>query len=174
MIYWSTTIPGRFPATDIEDREGYNHRIYYITTKDFVEFSNVALLYDKGFNVIDATILKEQETYMMFLKNETLTPAPEKNIRIATSEELTGSYSEASVPITINWVEGPTVIKIKDNWIVYFDMYRKHQMGAVTSSDLVNWTDISDKIDFPEGTRHGSIFKAKQSVFDDLITLQNN
>jgi hypothetical protein len=47
-------------------------------------------------------------------------------------------------------------------------------MGAVTSSDLVIWTDISDKIDFPEGTRHGSIFKVKQGVFDNLITIQNN
>ena len=110
----------------------------------------------------------------MFLKDETLHPTPEKNIRIAKSKTLTGNYSEASEAITINWVEGPSIMKISDNWIVYFDMYTKHQMGAVISSDLINWSDISDKINFPEGTRHGTIFKVKPSILNDIITRHSN
>ena len=35
MIYWSTTIPGRFPDSDSTGDNGYNHRIYYTTTEDF-------------------------------------------------------------------------------------------------------------------------------------------
>jgi len=110
----------------------------------------------------------------MFLKDETLNPKPEKNIRIATSDKLDGNYSEASEAITTNWVEGPSVMKINDDWIVYFDRYTKHQMGAVISSDLINWTDISDKIDFPEGTRHGTIFKVKQRVLNTIISQPKN
>jgi hypothetical protein len=42
-------------------------------------------------------------------------------------------------------------------------------MGAVMSEDLVNWTDISDSVSFPAGTRHGTAFKVKQKVLDNLL-----
>ena len=169
LICWATTIKGRFPETENPEVEaGYNHRMYYTTTKDFENFSETKILYNKGFNVIDATLIKEADTYVMFLKDETLIPEPEKNIRIATSKDLTGNYGEASGPITTNWVEGPTAIKIDEEWIVYFDMYTKHQMGAVVSSDLKNWRDITEDIHFPEGTRHGSVFKVKEQVVETI------
>jgi len=174
LICWATTIPGRFPDTDSLGDDGYNHRMYFTTTKDFVDFSETKLFYDKGFNVIDATLIKKNEKYIMFLKDETLKPKPEKNIKIAESHHLFDNWSEASESITKNWVEGPTVMKINDEWIVYFDMYTKHRMGAVSSSDLIHWTDISDKINFPDGTRHGTVFKVKESVLNNIISLHNN
>lgn len=169
LLYWATTIPGRFPETDSTGDNGYNHRMYYTTTKDFVDFSPTALLYDEGFNVIDATIQKDGDTYVMFLKNEIKHPVAEKNIRVATAEHLTGPYSAASAPITDNWVEGPTVLYRPDNWIVYFDRYTQHAMGAVQSTDRQQWTDISDQLHFPEGTRHGTVFTVTQS---ELAALQ--
>ncbi|MBT8314072.1 MAG: hypothetical protein KJP26_06385, partial [Maribacter sp.] len=113
------------------------------------------------------------DSYMMFLKDETLSPKPEKNIRVAESDKLIGNWSQPSEPIATNWVEGPSVMKINDDWIVYFDRYTKHKMGAVSSSDLINWTDISDKINFPEGTRHGTIFKVKESDINKIISIHN-
>ncbi len=158
MIYWATTIPGRFLEGDSAGDSKYNHRIYFVTTKDFKTFSKTKLLYDHDFNVIDASIQKNGKQYIMFLKDETRKP-PQKNIRVATSKKLTRNYSDASAPITGNyWAEGPTAIKIGENWIVYFDKYTEHKYGAVTSTDLVHWTDISDKISFPKGTRHGTVF----------------
>ena len=112
--------------------------------------------------------------YVMFLKNETLLPKAEKNIRIATSNNFTGDYSQASKPISPNWVEGPTAIKISKEWIVYFDMYTEHKMGAVISSDLKNWKDISDMVNFPAGTRHGTVFKVKESILNNIISHCNN
>jgi hypothetical protein len=41
-------------------------------------------------------------------------------------------------------------------------------MGAVRSKDLKNWEDISDQISFPEGTRHGTVFKVSQKVLENL------
>jgi len=41
---------------------------------------------------------------------------------------------------------------------VYFDKYRDHQYGAVMSSDLQNWKDVSDKLSMPKGARHGTVF----------------
>jgi hypothetical protein len=168
LIHWATTIPGRFPETETLGDDKYNHRMYYTTTKDFVDFSDTKLFYDDGFNVIDATILKNEGTYYMFLKDETLLPKAEKNIRIATSTNLFDNYSPASEPISADWVEGPTSIQINNAWVLYFDQYTKHKMGAIKSSDLENWTAISDTINFPEGTRHGTIFKVKESVLNHI------
>jgi hypothetical protein len=168
MIYWATTIPGRFAAGDTAGDGKYNHRMYYVTTKNFKTYSKTKLLYNKDFNVIDASIQQNGKQFLMFLKDETKKP-PQKNIRIATSKNLYKNYSQASLPITGKyWAEGPTAIKISENWIVYFDKYTEHKYGAVTSTDLVNWTDISDKVSFPKGTRHGTVFTITK---DELAAL---
>jgi hypothetical protein len=169
MIFWSTTIPGRFPETDGSGDNGLNHRMYCITTRNFKDFSETKLYYDQGFNVIDGTLIEQDPTYYLFLKDETRYP-PEKNIRITKSISLTSGYGKSSEPITGDyWAEGPSVIKNGDEWIVYFDKYRKHRMGAVKSSDLINWIDISDQISFPKGTRHGPVFKASGDILDKLL-----
>ncbi|WP_210420843.1 glycosyl hydrolase family 28 protein [Chitinophaga sp. XS-30] len=171
MIYWATTIPGRFKEGDTAGDDKYNHRMYYVTTKDFSTFSKTRLLYDHKFNVIDASIQRNGKQYVMFLKDETKTP-PQKNIRIATAGKLTGPYTKPSVPITGNyWAEGPTALKIKDTWIVYFDKYTQHKYGAVTSADLENWTDVSDRLVMPDGIRHGTAFTISAAEFNRLAGL---
>jgi hypothetical protein len=167
MIYWATTIAGKYKMDTVVE-SGYNHRMYYVTTKDFKSFSKTKLLYDKGFNVIDATIVPDGKQYIMFLKDETRIP-PQKNIKIATSKKLTKGFSVPSAPITGNyWAEGPTTLKIGNTWIVYFDKYRDHKYGAIQSTDLKTWTDVSDKISLPKGIRHGSIFKITGGEFEKL------
>ncbi len=167
MIYWATTIAGKYKMDTIVE-SGYNHRMYYVTTKDFKNFSKTKLLYDKGFNVIDATIVPDGKQYIMFLKDETRIP-PQKNIKIATSKNLTKGFSVPSAPITGNyWAEGPTTLKIGNTWIVYFDKYRDHKYGAIQSTDLKTWTDVSDKISLPKGIRHGSIFKITGEELEKL------
>ncbi len=168
MIYWATTIAGKYPA-DTGVERGYNHRIYYVTTKDFKKFSKTKLLYNKGFNVIDASIVADGNKFIMFLKDETRFP-PQKNIRIAKSNNLTEGYGKPSMSITGNyWAEGPTAIKIGDQWIVYFDKYQDHKYGAVASANLLTWTDISDKISMPPGIRHGTVFTINRNELGALL-----
>ena len=191
VIIWSTTIPGRFKETDnsgdsidihtpsrLEEKTEliltYNHRLYYLTTKDFRDFSKTKLFFDQGFNVIDGSINKSAEDYILFLKDETRYP-PQKNIRITSSKSLFNSFEPVSDPITGDyWAEGPSSIKIRDYWHVYFDKYMTtgNRMGAVKSKDLKNWTDISDEINFPENALHGSIFKVSQDVLNNLLKLE--
>tara|TARA_B100001250_G_scaffold203697_1_gene174737 strand:- start:4434 stop:5423 length:990 start_codon:yes stop_codon:yes gene_type:complete len=191
VILWSTTIPERFKETDstgdsihihtpsrLEGKTDlilkYNHRLYYVTTNDFKNFSETKLFFDQGFNVIDGSLNKSKENYLLFLKNETRYP-PEKNIRITTSKSLFDNFEPVSSPITGDyWAEGPSSIKIGDYWHVYFDKYMTtgNRMGVVKSKDLKNWIDISDKINFPENALHGSIFKVNQKVLDNLLKLK--
>lgn len=168
MIYWATTITGKFPETASEAENSYNHRMYFTTTKDFENFADTKLLYDPGFNSIDATIIKRGKQFVMFIKDETVEPT-QKNIKIAYSKKLTGPYTAAGPSITGNyWAEGPTTLQLNDQLIVYFDKYRDHTYGAITSSDFKTWVDISDKISMPKGIRHGSAFKVTREEFERL------
>jgi beta-xylosidase len=177
LIFWATTIPGRFSETDYQSNDGvagkgYNHRIYYLTTKDFNRFSKTKIFFDQGFNVIDATIIKAESEYLMFLKDETNKPfIPQKNIRITRSNFAEGPYGEVSEPITGDyWAEGPTVIKIKDNWHLYVDKYRLRKYGLLISPDLIIWTDRSDEFEYPDGLRHGTVFKVSWTILNRLIS----
>jgi hypothetical protein len=168
MIYWASTIPGRFPETQVAADGAYNHRIYYTTTKDFKTFTDTKLLYNPGFNSIDATIVPDGKRFVMFLKDETREPA-QKNLKVAFSDQITGPYSAASAPITGQyWAEGPTAIHLGDKWLVYFDKYTSHKYGAIQSTDLKTWTDVSDQIQFPNGTRHGTVLRITKKELEQL------
>ena len=169
QIVWASTIPGRFPGDSIGGGGKYNHRLYYTTTKDFRTFAPTKLLYDRGFSVIDADIMKDGTRYVMFLKDEREQP-PQKNIRIAYAERAEGPWSQATRPITGDyWAEGPTVLRINDEWILYFDRYRDHRYGAIASSDLATWEDVSAQLAMPDGMRHGTAFAVPRADADRLL-----
>lgn len=169
MIYWASTIDGTFLETKSDQEKGYNHRIYYTTTKDFKNFEKTKLLYEPGFNVIDATIVKQDKGFIMYLKDETRNPA-EKNIKTAFSENLMGPYSKASQAITGNyWAEGPTATQINNEWVVYFDKYTQKKYGAVKQT-AEGWQDISEQISFPSAARHGTVLKVS---IDEINALKN-
>lgn len=169
LIYWATTITGRFPETQVEADNGFNHRMYSIKTKDFKAFSDTRLFYEPGFNVIDATIVRDGKRWVMFLKDETREPA-QKNLKVAYADKLEGPYSPASEPITGDyWAEGPTAMHIDGEWVVYFDKYTEHRYGAIASADLVNWREVSEKLTMPDGIRHGTVFKISRDELNRLL-----
>ena len=167
LIYWASTVDGKFTETQSTEEKGYNHRIYYTTTKDFNKFKKTKLLYEPGFNVIDASIVKDEKGYTMYLKDETKVPV-QKNLKIATSKNLEGPYTKASEPITGNyWAEGPTATQINGEWVVYFDKYTQKKYGAVKQTSK-GWEDISEQVSFPQGTRHGTVIKVSADVIAAL------
>lgn len=174
LIFWATTIPGRFPATDQYERSStgqrmLNHRIYSTTTRDFVTFTPTRLHYDGGFDVIDATMDQNGPEWLLIVKNETISPHPEKNIRVIHAKTPDGPFSAPSPPINGHyWAEGPTAIRIDGWWYVYFDRYREHRFGVARSRDLVRWEDLSDRLVMPAGIKHGTVFRAPEAVADAL------
>jgi len=174
IIFWATTIPGRHSdVASSESEKGLNHRMYCTTTSDFQNFSPTKIFFNPNFSVIDATILPKGNKFYMFLKNENPNP-PEKNIRVTQSEHASGPYPiEVSAPITGKyWAEGPTALEVGDFVYVYFDKYRDHKYGAVRSKNMKDWEDVSDKVSFPAGVRHGTAFKVSNEIFKNLIQLK--
>jgi hypothetical protein len=171
LIFWSTTIVGKFKETENSNRgPERNHRIYSTTTKDFVSFSPTRLHYDGGFNVIDATMARNGSSWLMFVKNETLKPKTEKNIRMIRAETLDGPFSEASPALTGNyWAEGPSAIKVGEEWRVYFDKHEENKYGVVVSRDLQHWDDQSERTSFPKNARHGTVMVVSRDVVEKLL-----
>ena len=168
-IIWSTTIRGRFADTAGSSESDYNHRMYSTTTRDFESFTPTKLFFDPGYDVIDGFLATEGKRYLLFYKDERKFPEAKKDILLATSESLAGPWKVPTKPISPrNWVEGPSVVRIDDDWIVYFDAYTRHRYEAVRSNDLETWTDITDRIRFPEGARHGTVLKVSRNVLDTL------
>ena len=172
-IFWATTIPGRHKEVPTSPSEkGLNHRIYYVTTKDFQTFSDTGMFFNPDFSVIDAAIVKDpkHKDLIMVLKNENSNP-PEKNLRVTRVKKLSQGFpTQVSAPITGKyWAEGPAPLFVGDTLYVYFDKYRDHRYGAVRSLDHgQTWEDISDKVSFPQGIRHGTAFQVDASVVEGL------
>lgn len=168
LIFWASTVSDSFTNTSEQTEDGYNHRMYYTTTKDFENFSETKLFVEPGFNVIDATIAKNENEYFMIIKDETLLPEAKKSLHILFSGNLYDWNVPFSDAISWSWVEGPAVTKLGDDWLVYFDQYRKGKFGALKSNDLENWEDISNAISFPDGVRHGTVFKVSKKELSSL------
>jgi hypothetical protein len=166
LIFWASTIPGRFPAT--EEKPGdLNHRIYSTTTKDWRSFSPTRLFYDPGFSVIDAMIFEDGGGYHLVIKDETEKP-PKKHLRLAGGADLHGPWGPLSAPFTRDWVEGPTAIKVGPDWVIYYDCYRDKHYGAVRSRDLKAWEDVTALISLPAGVRHGTMFPVAAEILEKL------
>ena len=167
LVFWATTVTGKFTETLATQEKGYNHRIYATTTRDFVSFTPTRLFYEPGFNVIDATLLQANGRFNLIVKDETPVPV-KKNLRMASSADIEGPYTDLSAPFTRNWIEGPTAIKVGDSFVVYYDCYREKHYGAVRSRDLKTWEDVTDKIHFPAGARHGTVIEVPVSLVEKL------
>ena len=171
-IFWASTIPNRFEGIGSEDN--YNHRQYHVTTKDFVTFTPTKLYFEPGHNVIDAFLAKEGEQYLLFYKDETLRPTAKKSIHLAIGKSPAGPFEPQMEIGHTNWIEGPSAIKIGDYWYVYYDCYRAGHYGAVRSKDLKTWENITDKLSFPRGVRHGTIFRVAPEIIQGLQNIKSN
>jgi hypothetical protein len=174
LIYWSSTILGRYPETAMSNkRPERNHRIYATTTADFKTYTPTRLLYDGGFNVIDANLMPAADgttDWLMFVKDETFAPVTQKNIRMIRGETPEGPWGPVSPPLTGNyWAEGPSAIKAAGEYRVYFDKHMLNAIGLVRSSDLQTWEDVSDKVSFPKDARHGCILAVPREIVTALL-----
>ncbi len=164
LIFWATTIPGKFGATEHE----MSHRIYAMTTRDFRQFSSPRLFFDPGHSVIDSTLLEHGGKYVMIYKDERQEPV-KKDLHLAFADKPEGPYTASAEAFTKSWVEGPSAVRIGGDWFVYFDHYRKPQhYEAMQSKDLVHWEDIGGKISFPPDHRHGTVIRIPEPLARQL------
>ena len=153
MIFWSSNI-GIWVA-------GGEGRIYYMTTKNFKQFSKAKVLFKNGFPAggqagnngpIDAFICQDGNTkYIMFYKKDDNTGVPNIYYRVANTPE--GMWGEEFGPITPSTGdEGPSCIKIGDEYRIYTDPIESDFAYLYISNDLKSWRRKVTNLKMSHGT----------------------
>jgi hypothetical protein len=170
LIFWATTITNKFLETAGMAENKYNHRMYSTTTRDFATFTPTRLFFDPGHNVIDATLIESGGRFHLIYKDETVKP-PKKHLRMVVGDRPAGPFGPPTPPFTRDWVEGPTVLPVGSDFIVYFDCYRDHHYGAMRSRDLRQWEDVTKSLVMPKGIRHGTALAVDPKILEPLLKL---
>ncbi len=165
VIIWSSSVENKTTGE-------VPFRAYYSLTKDFKSFSEPELFFDPGFNNIDTTILKQGNSYYATFK-ETDDQAAKNygSIHVARADDILGPYELLENAVLVKeQAEGPAIVDTGEAVLVYFDYYTKHQYGGRATRDWKSWEQPAGEIAFPEGQRHGSIFKAPESLVSSLLS----
>ncbi|MCU4675984.1 glycoside hydrolase family 43 protein [Catenovulum sp. 2E275] len=168
------------------DPERYwnSQRTLYVTSKDLKTFNSVPhKLFDWDIGTIDVFIRKAQGKYWSIIKDErypTLDWPTGKTIRIASSDNLLGPYTNLSAPISPNFREAPMLIPSPNGkaWYMYYEQYPGVSYGLSVADDLNGpWYQISgytffadwDKYSMPAQLRHGCMITISKAEYSKLV-----
>lgn len=152
----------------------HKQRIYASYTRDFETFTEPELYIERGNHVIDTTIIKNEESYYRYSKDETT-----KNIRVDFSKSLdadTFTDVKSFVLENIYGVEGPEIFKFndRDEWCLIVDRFAtgKGYMPLITSDLSSGMFKVLDDSEFNMGKtlkRHGGIINITE---DEYLALE--
>lgn len=170
VITVSSDIDGRFPETKSAER--MNHRTYYVTTKDFVTFSEPALFLDPGFDHIDTTVVRDGARYISVFKEGDRQKAGKWGaVRWAVADSPLGPYRVMPEPIVSGLrAEGPTLYTQDGRTTLLVDFYADKRYGAFQTTDWKTWTDVSAQVSVANGQRHGSVLAVPAWLAKELGT----
>lgn len=178
MVYWASSVEGRFPETK-QLNERANNRMYCAFTTDFVNVTEPKLLYTKHI-VNDTRIINYNSQwgkYCMVVKH-IKRPGTHAELYLAYSKKIDGPYinpfdSIQYISKPYRFCEGPAVIKIDDYYYCYFDLSREHHMACKRSKDMLpgSWEDMTDWLTIPAEVKHGDIVRIPIGIYNKLEKL---
>jgi len=195
VVYWASNL---YPSTDVATRDyttSYN-RMMYATTRDFVTFSEAKPWVDvkrgTGRGMIDATVVREGDTFYRFIKDEaSMTVRQERSTDLkavvtgalptATSSPWSLVKEKIGVGEPNPWGgtftngEGPTVFRdneVAGRWYMLIDQPSYHGgQGylAFTTDDIASgvWTAVAGA-KLPSSPRHGTVLPVTQAELDGM------
>ncbi len=162
MVYFSM----RLGSSDYD-------KIYYAYANErFLGFESAPkLLFDNsGKSTIDGDIVYQDGKYHLFFKTE----GNGNGIKKAVSDKLTGNYVllDKYLQSTTNAVEGGCVFRMynSDNWLLIYDMYTSGAYQFTTSTDLENFSLVSQTVSFDFTPRHGTIIPITSKEKSALVS----
>lgn len=172
VVFWAS----KLYADDDPDHTGsaYN-RMLYATTRDFVTFSEAQVWQDRGESRIDSTVIRENDVYYRFTKDEGGGGTGCSDI----IQEKSTSLTAVDLPGDPAWefmagcigreagtsaVEGPTVFRANPGdtsgspFYLFVDEYGGRGYIPLGTADLENpdWQVPAD-YDLPASPRHGTV-----------------
>ncbi|WP_405522138.1 family 43 glycosylhydrolase [Streptomyces canus] len=172
-----------FWASKLYDNEAHSgdtyNRMMYATTRDFYTFSEPKVWIDRGYSVIDSTMIQNNGTYYRLSKDERNNSSSTPNSKFIFEEKsdsiLNPSWTAVAEGIgkgAMSAAEGPLVFKsnTEDKWYAFLDEFggRGYIPFETTDLDSGNWTPVAD-YDLPAKPRHGTVLPVTQAEYDRLL-----
>jgi hypothetical protein len=88
---------------------------------------------------------------------------------VAFAASPLGPFERVSDPISGPFSEGPSVVKVGAEWLIYYDAYREKTYKALRTSDFQTFEAVNDEIAIPQGHKHGTIFKTNNRLLKRLL-----
>ncbi len=180
VVYWASKLYAENDPNHTGD--SYN-RMMYATTRDFVTFSAAQVWIDPGYSVIDSTVIKDQDTYYRFTKDERNTTSSTPCSKFITEEKSTdlldphyGFVADCIGKATatgpgLSAGEGPTGFKsnTENKWYLFIDEFGGRGYVPFESTDLNSgkWT-MSTGAHLPASPRHGTVLPVTQAEMNRL------
>ncbi|TPQ16937.1 family 43 glycosylhydrolase [Streptomyces sporangiiformans] len=172
-----------FWASKLYDNEAHSgdtyNRMMYATTRDFYTFSEPKVWIDRGYSVIDSTVIKHDGTYYRLSKDErnntSSTPYSKFIFEEKSDSLLDLSWDFVKEGIgkdAMSAAEGPLVFKsnTEEKWYSFLDEFGGRGYIPFETTDLAsgNWTP-STGYDLPSKPRHGTVLPVTQAEYDRLL-----
>ncbi|SNX56066.1 glycosyl hydrolase family 43 [Streptomyces sp. TLI_55] len=171
-----------FWASKLYDNEAHSgdtyNRMMYATTRDFYTFSQPKVWVDRGYSVIDSTMIRHDGTYYRLSKDERNNSSSTPNSKFIfeeKSDSILGSWSPVAEGIgkgAMSAAEGPLVFKsnTEEKWYAFLDEFggRGYLPFETTDLDSGVWTPVAD-YDLPSRPRHGTVLPVTQAEYDRLL-----
>ncbi|KUL46506.1 family 43 glycosylhydrolase [Streptomyces regalis] len=172
-----------FWASKLYDNEAHSgdtyNRMMFATTRDFYTFSEPKVWIDRGYSVIDSTVIAHDGTYFRLSKDERNNTSSTPNSKFIFEEKsdslLDLSWDAVAEGIgkgAMSAAEGPLVFKsnTEDKWYAFLDEFGGRGYIPFETTDLASgtWTP-STGYDLPAKPRHGTVLPVTQAEYDRLL-----
>ncbi|MFI6035093.1 family 43 glycosylhydrolase [Streptomyces sp. NPDC051315] len=173
-----------FWASKLYDNAGHTgdtyNRMMYATTRDFHTFSEPKVWIDRGYSVIDSTVIQHDGTYYRLSKDERNNTSSTPNSKFIFEEKSDSLLNTSWTPVAegigkgaMNAAEGPLVFKSNsgEKWYAFLDEFggRGYIPFETTDLDSGTWTP-STGYDLPARPRHGTVLPVTQAEYDRLLS----
>lgn len=173
LVYWASTLhsPSNDPA------RGPYHRTLCANTSDFRTFTPARIWIDRGWSVIDSTVVEADGYFYRFSKDELSADSSSPDAKFITAERSqkldSTHYSLIATGIGKEEIvhgEGPIVVPgpEPESWFLFVDEFGHRRYTAFTSDSLTSslWTPASAIM--PPGASHGSILPLTAGEYAQL------
>lgn len=180
-IIWSSTIERESRDGDGSSMDGkdgaWDHRMFITRTADGRQFTDAQVFFDPPYCCIDGMMAFDGNTaggrWVMIFKNEQEIRLGGKNLRVVSAPSgFSAPWSEAGAPVAgpgsnlrpKEMAEGPSLLRWRDTWFLYWDAFANGRYCLATSTNLRDWTDRTAELRMPAHPRHGTVFHAPREI----------
>ncbi|MER5978369.1 family 43 glycosylhydrolase [Streptomyces sp. NPDC001857] len=174
VVFWASKLYADAGHTG----DTYN-RMMYATTRDFYTFSEPKVWVDRGYSVIDSTVIRHDGVYYRLSKDERNNSSSTPNSKFVFEEKSDSLLNLSWEPVAegigkgaMNAAEGPLVFKsnTEDKWYAFLDEFGGRGYIPFETTDLASgvWTP-STGYELPARPRHGTVLPVTQAEYDRLL-----